>query len=414
MLTSSRVWTLQECVLSQRNICIWDQCAYGRPEFDLRHLLDAGALWSLAGGIWQGEGGQVDGIVTGPGDLWLMINHLAVAKYGYFDMLTFYRLARRRSASESRDQVFGLLGIMRKMYQWKTIPTLLRPDYEKPVDDVFRDATRQVLEHGGDRVLENIVHSSPLGLEMPSCPSWMVAWDTRTGGTQSLDMPKPVTAGKCKEMDVSSRKLAIQAPHGDPGLLTVEGFLLGAVIWDTPLTGLIHATALCPGGLHGPHGLAQVVDGLKVQMEARYASCTPLQKDEIVVELLTRGRWRGVYEDITAAAKALQQFVLFLKEHTPARSSLDATGSKIHQLVDRGYDRDASLFVLDDGHIGYGPIHTNKTMHQRALIMRGGTHAHIVQREADHFRYLGVAYLHDLMEGEVFELGIEPQLVCLR
>jgi hypothetical protein len=87
--------------------------------------------------------------------------------------------ARQLQASDQRDKVFGILGLLD---QQDPFSRLLTPDYTKSVRHVFRDATRQSLA-GSDSddndilILDSISHRDESDLMYSPYPSWVPRFD---------------------------------------------------------------------------------------------------------------------------------------------------------------------------------------------------------------------------------------------
>lgn len=79
--------------------------------------------------------------------------------------------SREVHASDGRDRVFGLLGLM---FPDSNIPELLRPDYDKSLAHVYRDAMRYCIEVEDDsRAFARIFHKDESELDAENWLTWV-------------------------------------------------------------------------------------------------------------------------------------------------------------------------------------------------------------------------------------------------
>jgi hypothetical protein len=97
--------------------------------------------------------------------------------------------------TEPRDKVFAILGLIPKsMWENGEFSALIRPDYQKPVAYVFRDAIKAaILELGKAVILRNVFHhgaADPGGVEFPSwVPRLHEKWDWSTDAGPFIFQP---------------------------------------------------------------------------------------------------------------------------------------------------------------------------------------------------------------------------------
>lgn len=85
-----------------------------------------------------------------------------------------------REASELRDKVFAVLGATGLWQSKEDIPALVRPDYDKPIRGVYRDATRYcVTETRTTAILRKISHQNDDDVNGIDFPSWVPRYDRK-------------------------------------------------------------------------------------------------------------------------------------------------------------------------------------------------------------------------------------------
>ncbi|KAF7185167.1 Heterokaryon incompatibility protein 6, OR allele [Pseudocercospora fuligena] len=156
-----RVWIIQEVVLAPKS-----HCYCGKLQIDLQEILDAAAwlkIWHRLTSIRIGAGVDNDGLEAAA-SIWQSCS----GKRSMADMLSH---SNEVHASDPRDRVFGLLGML---YSDAKIPDLLRPSYDKPLKDVYRDAMRHFVEVDNDtRPFALLRHKDDEQFGVDDWPSWV-------------------------------------------------------------------------------------------------------------------------------------------------------------------------------------------------------------------------------------------------
>ena len=186
------------------------------------------------------------------------------------DLLTLHVTLRDFHATEPRDKVYALLGLydklqslsvrnrlngnlladLRKHSENQTgLPKLLTPDYERPLADVLRDATRYgIAETRSLRCLNYVSHRSGKGAIGSGPPSWVQHWDqTYHAGHDPIPFEMG-TRGACYGPHDKIDVWATISTHSDPNILCVTGVDVGivdgvfaAIESDTPAPAIVDA-----------------------------------------------------------------------------------------------------------------------------------------------------------------------------
>ncbi len=131
-------------------------------------------------------------------------------------------------ASEQGDFVYGMLGIHQNVQQGP-LHRLLVPDFTKPAADVFRDATRYLIEvRDCIRTWLWIYWETEDELQSSEIPSWAIDW-SRLRANKSRDLHLRRFNAGCE----GPRSRSIAFSTDDANLVLVEGIRLAEVVDTT-------------------------------------------------------------------------------------------------------------------------------------------------------------------------------------
>ena len=83
-----------------------------------------------------------------------------------------------KQATDPKDKIFALYGLFRALHI--DIP---KPDYSKPLNEIYTEATRAAIEHDRDpHILDYIVECG----QMENAPSWVPNWNCLPMGTIAI------------------------------------------------------------------------------------------------------------------------------------------------------------------------------------------------------------------------------------
>ncbi|KAK3344252.1 heterokaryon incompatibility protein-domain-containing protein [Lasiosphaeria hispida] len=214
----TRVWTAQEILLSKRAVL-----ASGRhqADWDFFHRAirygemlglwpSALEMFGVAPDIPLKQFNDVDALRTPP-----------TFKTPAHEMLFYLLRTRRRAATDPRDKIYGVLGLVGDSAQ--SIGII--PDYEASVSDAYTQATGRLIETSGNLDI--------LGVCFPfkkrtviSLPSWVADW----GSTDSLAWPLSEDAKGNPRTTHASHNTNAQPEWEDKGrVLVVEGHAVDIV-----------------------------------------------------------------------------------------------------------------------------------------------------------------------------------------
>ncbi|KAI1447666.1 heterokaryon incompatibility protein-domain-containing protein [Annulohypoxylon stygium] len=171
-----RVWIIQEAVLAQNaKILVGPWELDWKPFSEAVNVMDAGNIRNpftlqlrVTGVVSKESSAGVDLAAA----LYLcQIQELPERKKGLFSLLN---RSRTRRATNPADHVFAVLGIIADELN-ELNSKLIAVDYEKPIGQVFRDATWFIiLTHATLRPLPAVEYLDEPSV--PGCPSWVPVW----------------------------------------------------------------------------------------------------------------------------------------------------------------------------------------------------------------------------------------------
>jgi len=164
-----RLWVLQEVYLACSNSCLCGE----EPAFELIDALRAAQwlsfkqhhIYTIRLDFHVGRAAAVG--------LWYLVEN----KYSFrarspMTLCSMMHISKQLETSRPEDKVFGTIGLI-------TRPVgngcaLLKVDYSRPLQDIYRDATRHAIYENGDlRSFNTLCHRSDWGLELEGFGSWV-------------------------------------------------------------------------------------------------------------------------------------------------------------------------------------------------------------------------------------------------
>lgn len=223
---SSRVWIVQEVALAQQNHCV-----IGHHSLSMAEILAVAAWLSIyhyheiPGNLYEAPG------LINATQIWAsrqqMIRHGQVVS-----QMQTLGLARGLGCYDPRDKVFGMLALLTGLTT--DPPPALAPDYNKPVEHIYRDATTHlIIESRSLETLMPIVHNNAEDLAHNMWRSWVprydIQWSPTTDPVQFVTVADPSHFG---EVDV-----ALLKNTSDPDALMLRGSVIGRMqaICSTPI-----------------------------------------------------------------------------------------------------------------------------------------------------------------------------------
>ena len=322
-------------------------------------------------------------------------------KYGLYEsrpanFSALLDLARALDVTERRDRIYGMLGLK----QWPTgIPSLLSPDYRKPVAVVFRDSTRYALQYDDHPSLQEWRHvswQSSQELEREGICSWV---PDRESGWDPKKPPKSLArVFNCAKGSRQSRQKLLDVSQSDPDVFVILGFELCRVANVTP--------SLTLKDSNNAHLLRAWTDcALSVMQQSNDSEFAAL----VFLAGVNNERQPANRHD-TSAWRDFRRLI-YEEQRLPRTPESSIQGDEVGTLT-READRDAyryyrafgagcvqrSVFRTVSGYIGLGPQITRAG--DIVAVFHGGSWPFILRPSGDDYRLLGASYVHGIMFGK--------------
>ncbi|EME48317.1 hypothetical protein DOTSEDRAFT_67412 [Dothistroma septosporum NZE10] len=384
----SRLWVMQEAALASQAICV-----HGTEEIKLLDLVRISS-WLRHKKLWlPGSLKRTAGYKNGH-RLWDHID----PEHGHFtrqgrdgaSVAIVLSLAINLDASEDKDHVFGVLGLMECCRRAETVPKPLTPEYRKTLLEVYRDATLYAITEnpaGVERVLRKVRHKTTQDFQGDDWLSWVPRWQRRRDKyVHPINMPIIFDAGGKRSQLKDTTPLQTNLD-----ILSLEGCCIDRVETcstvlqynakprDT-LRWIEEVEGLCRDRDQG--NLSSVLLG-----GANYEGQPVTPEDCASFDGYVSGLRDGVYP------KSVRRARLNDDEDIESAARFD------HAFRDASENR--RVFVTTEGFIGLGV----KFLEPRdvVVVLYGVRTPCILRKWGDHWKFLGQAYVHGIMYGEAMD-----------
>lgn len=396
----SRLWVVQEASFSPRNVCF-----IGKFDFELRGALRA-AMWIrykryqiiIPTAKWTMYPTQIatftDRICSNSGQL---------ARVRKASFLAVIQQLAQFEVSDTRDHVYGTIGLFQRHSGNQEIPPQLLPDYTLPTAVVFRNATKLgISRKGGVSVICNITNWP--GDDFSEWPSWVPYWHR----SATLNDHLSDFASLFDASNESRQNLPLPDVH-DENIIGLAGLTADNVVnMSSPMPYMRSGIA--------KRDETEVKKILQVSRALALGTARDLSDAELVeivattLTYSTDGQKRRVNEK--SCAERYEAFATFLarsarpeykdrhlSENTTASSAL---ASDFYMAMRRACSN-RCVFSTTSGRLGVGPARMQPG--DTVAILYGGEVPLILRpsqrysRKATH-ELVGNCYVHGIMDGE--------------
>ena len=395
-----RLWIVQEAVLAPTSLC-----HYGSVVIDLLDVLRVARWLMFKMELLPFDATQHRGLVNAA-KVWDLRDEkyssfgLRLANMGLLELL---QILREFHAFDAKDHLFALAGLYQKFTgQQVSQITLLVPDYRKSLMQIFRDATRHIIQDRENLTIfvELYLHPRERREEpwLTWVPRWHKSWDQ--SHSSSILSGRHQACGDMVKTDV------ISIVGASPDELTVAGLTAGKVMRTTPI--FLYDNMTTPRGM-GRH-LFNVEAVLDEWGDAEGRN--PENQPSILGEVLTAGVdsiRRQVTPDLgrnlyLAFAEYMEASGTLPPGHHELSDAAAQTSNPLWLAANfvqamRNACNNRRFFALQSGQTGIGP----KLMKSNdyAVILYGCPWP-VVLRSMRHglCKIIGLAYIHGMMSGE--------------
>lgn len=410
-LTLRRLWVLQEAMLSVDSICYW-----GDSRFMLSPVLRVAFVLFESKDQRRELGEEARKGLRAARDMYVR----CARQYSTWNgTLTIFRESFGSmmlgvdtfQVTDPRDSVYATAQLWRPQSGLAALPPALQPDYSKSTRDVHRDATRYILESesiaNAAWVLSSVEHRTIQDLAS-EYPTWTLHWDRQYD--YKLD-PRQIeceyTAGfinpRIRPDEWDYRRMLFEKSN-DPNMLRLYVCVIGSVSSSW--------------AIDNDHDFAfrQVLDTISL-----------LDTDEsATAEILTagnkgaRGEQDG-FSDRPHKLECYRRFVDYLGKaqafprlyefRDQCATPDDAKASRYYFAFDSDTAH-RSFFRVSGGYLGCGPQLTREG--DVVVIAKGAYNPYVLRPVGTEYQHLGPAYVHGLMNSEIFDMDVEWCWVDIR
>ncbi|KAI1866509.1 hypothetical protein JX265_007810 [Neoarthrinium moseri] len=227
-----RLWVIQEFCLAGRNALV----CFGTTRVSLFDFFGAVALLGsgfkrVAGPLIEAFKGEAEDMLSCVGNLYsgidniyplMSIHDTRLTKGSLPDLAKLLRAGGRAEQTDSRDKIYGLLGLVNP-----EIRSLILPDYGKACSDVYRDFVTAVIQTTGKL---DIIYQRPRNLRHGSqLPSWVPDWSIKADICNPIDFPREIDSDELVPRVFGDFRSALNTNHvfcigKDPNELLCRGF----------------------------------------------------------------------------------------------------------------------------------------------------------------------------------------------
>lgn len=315
--------------------------------------------------------------------------------------LSLVTIERLFDATDPRDRIYALLGLLKEPYRMQT-----QVDYSVPWETVYRNVSCAMLENLGLKVLSYCAGSTPRLSK--SLPSWVPDWT-------SPIKPSPLGIDNPDKLYSTSGD---SSPSGDfsgsDGRITIAGFEVSTIqeIGLTIENSVVDVKSQKPASNADP-GIRSWLQSI-CDLLSRSGVSGPEQTESLMriasadVYKTTNGDVERLQEEGTNSFTAFYELL-----HKPTdRSSPESPRLRATALGYRSSMLSAGLsrrpFLSSDNRVGLAP--ESAAVGDVISVFYGSDVPFVLRLDGDgRYRLLGEAYVHGIMDGELMTGDVKPK-----
>jgi hypothetical protein len=300
---------------------------------------------------------------------------------------------RTRQATKDVDRVFALYGVFQKLGI-----TLQKPDYEKPVGEVYFEFTRAIINW--QKSLDVLTEASTPSL--PDTPSWVPDWSTRYHRLFNGDSKAAKNSSPRYFFSDCGRRLNISG-------MVVDTVVYCSKILEEPSSNLFSGG----GDLIDAAILSRTHHNITVLTQwISYALQMSNQSHELFLEAL----FETIHSETKNRSNLRQTFdkwyPVLTADYSECRTicspdiacalalSMTESVNRYHHERCQAIAGKRIFFVTSNGYIGTGP--PSMLVMDKVAVLSGLRIPLILREVGPHHKVVGAAYVHGIMQGEVW------------
>jgi len=296
--------------------------------------------------------------------------------------------ARSLRATEPRDKVFGLHGVLQRLHAPVGVP-----DYSRSVQDVYVEAsTRAIREDSSLRIFEGLTGSSKFNL-----PSWCPDWSDHQHITKVTDWARYEASGlSAAQFDFQGQGLGLLV-HGIRIDVVCQEHLIFAATSQLEEADTLRDTLTEP--LEAPQKVPgdQYLDFLKCLFLDTWASESHMNRfDEISRQMLLNNGRKGSKNGLAG--------MLGYRDGIVSGIGHLKTKFQLYIGLCRRLDR-KTLFQTNGGRLGIASMHTK--IGDSIVLLQGCNLPMVVRSEGNKWKLVAPAYVpaDGIMNGKLWKLN---------
>ncbi|KAK3678817.1 hypothetical protein LTR78_001270 [Recurvomyces mirabilis] len=391
-----RRWVVQEVALAQQTICYW-----GRITMSLERALVAAVIMARGSpsidqwrtihnlsGYGSTHSASIDELYKAA-RMWQVLRMPSARSAGALLSANLEQL-QDSLGSEPRDLVYSILGLWQRSSGIHELPSLLQPDYGKPVGRVFADAQRYIMRSEKSVNMLQDTRTAEVWPTSDQGSSWVKRWSVWHQNAPSL---LPTCHSACGKRPYEAD---LREPDRE---LWLRGIEIGTV------TDCV--TAVSPEALSTTAGQRAFMDSLITSLSIEVLAYQPLART-LVAGVTWQGRVLTNVRLITDAETEMAVAVISSSPEThenvvPDRAMLESNLSAAARYsygLKRACQHRA-IFRTENGRCGLGP---SKTMAGDVVAVVDGCDFPLLLRPLKHgYELVGVCYVDGFMQGEAVD-----------
>lgn len=316
---------------------------------------------------------------------------------GHIDLTTILEKNKIAEATEPKDMVFGVLGLLPHSPALDQRSSLLTPSYAKSLVEVYRDATLFAIQERGTLwVLRRLTHRGDEEPDLEGFPSWVPHYDRKgRKGSHPVQLGPNYTASKGLPMSKPTDTVI------NPDILLLHGISVSRITQSTSVMSAFQRAEAIGELLDTVEKLAYSVPTLGGNRKS----------EEAVAVTLVGGRSaqrKTANESEYLDYQSYKNYIRANRRNPPPPRKIEPDMDDETKAASRwhwAFVQAASyrrFFVTDTGLVGIGPRQTRKG--DVVAILYGGIWPFVLRAYDDHHHLLlGATYVHGVMNGEAVD-----------
>jgi hypothetical protein len=398
----SRLWVIQEAFLSQKDPMVVYSFGYGR----LRSL-----VWT---GAWIGRNifpERAKAFIETDKQI-QCIHSMAILASGAdcFDFTSAVLASRAQDVSDPKDRIYALYGITRLLEDDKQWPKALIPNYEKPVEQIYREIATYYLASMGDLSLLSLVN---LSNSRDSALSWVPLFNSLPDLMPDAWVPTTITEwkglkrSKCFHLKrsvafrASGDRLSSVAAMKDPNLLVLKGVKIETVDWVTGETEKSMGRFFLD--------LEELIEHAKSSDMGTF--CHIYLEAVRSLRAITGPRERSIvdlWDFVSDMTESIPNLIYFVRNLKRPYNDMSGNADLLKADADK-YGRGTFRWFISSGkHISIGPGQIKPG--DVICVFFGCSHPFVLRPAGDSYRLVGGCFIQHYMDGVAIDMLDKGQL----